>query len=79
MNPTNIGDLHLFFEIFVCFFSVDVYELPFQTEYFPSKFGQSVSEESLLGEKSVLTFGNTVSVNRNIISTTLKSVVFGHI
>ena len=51
-SNVNIGDLHLFFEMFVCFFSVDVYELPFQTEYFPSKFGQSVSEDSLLEKQT---------------------------
>ena len=41
----NIGDMRLFFKLFLC--NIDVNELLFQAEYFPSKSWQSVSEDSL--------------------------------
>ena len=44
-SNVNIGDLQLFFELFL--WDIDVHELVFQAEYFPSKSGQSVSEDSL--------------------------------
>ena len=49
----NISDLRYFFLLLL--WNIDVYEFLFQVEYFPSKFGQSVSEDCrLLGEKRCL-------------------------
>ena len=51
-SNVNIGDLRLIFSN-CSFGGIDVYELLYQAEYFPSKFGQSVSEDSLYVNKSV--------------------------